>query len=511
MLAKILVLILLPITVFGAAPKRELRAAWIATVFNIDWPSSSGLPEHIQKKEMLSILDTLQNLKFNAAILQVKPTADAFYQSKLSPWSRFLTGQQGSDPGYDPLAFFIEEAQKRNIETHIWINPFRVLNGESFNSLSQNHIARKQNSWIINYNNRYYFDPGNPQVQSYILKEIIDLIKRYDIDAIHFDDYFYPYKIYNKGKVILFDDTISWKKYGKKKFTNREDWRRNNINEFIKQVSQEIKKHKPYVKFGISPFGVWRNRSEDPKGSNTKAGQTNYDDLFADVLTWINNGWIDYVMPQIYWHFDTKGVPYDILVDWWKKQIKNNINLYIGLGVYKLGEQNWPASHITKQVDYARKKNIPGFSAYSINWIKKNTQNITNEIISNIQPTDALVPINKKMINITPLYPKEFTSITNNNDIILKWKNNDPENTRYFILYKFEKDNNSFNTSDANNIIGKISASTPLEFEISNFDSKYTYGITSVSRLHYESELILLEESEKRDSLEQLNELISKS
>ncbi|MGL4394695.1 MAG: glycoside hydrolase family 10 protein [Brevinema sp.] len=509
-MARLLLILLFLPYVISANPKRELRAAWIATVFNIDWPSAKNLPREQQKNELLSLLDTLEALKFNAAILQVKPTSDAFYASKLSPWSQFLTGKQGKNPGYDPLAFFIEEAQKRNLETHVWVNPYRVLNEKGgLRSLSPNHIALKNKSWVIEYNHRLYFDPGNPQVQDYVIKEILEIVKDYDIDVLHMDDYFYPYTVYHKGKPVDFGDDASWEKYGKGKFKDKGDWRRDNVNTFVKRLSEEIKKTKPHVKFGISPFGVWRNKSEDPRGSDTRAGQTNYDHLYADVLLWIKEKWIDYVMPQIYWHFDSKPAPYDVLVKWWKEHVADQVNLYIGIGVYKVRDQRWPSSHIREQVEYARKNNTGGVSHYSMTMLQENTRNISNEIAKNIYQNHALVPINKNVEPIIPIDPQNFKATTNNQNIRLTWKNGDVDHTRYFLLYRFNKDEKEFNDSDSKYILAKISAKNKLQFEITNFNPQYTYAISSVSRLHYESGVVPLEKTELADALDQIDTLVS--
>ena len=506
----LLTLLLTPTLLFSVEPKRELRAAWIATVFNIDWPSTQGAPKETQQAELIKILDTLQELKFNAAILQVKPTSDAFYKSKLSPWSRYLTGTQGKDPGYDPLAFFIEEAQKRAIETHVWVNPYRVLNGEVVDTLSKNHIARKNPDWVITYNNRYYFDPGNPAVQEYVTKEVMEIVDNYDIDALHMDDYFYPYISYSNRVAIPFNDNASWKKHGKK-FKSREDWRRDSVNKFVQTLGVKIKKSKSYVKFGISPFGVWRNKSEDPKGSDTLAGQTNYDHLYADVIKWIDNQWIDYVMPQLYWHFDTKAAPYGVLVKWWNDIVKDKVNLYIGLGVYKLSEQNWPVTHIKEQVDFERKfPHVDGVSYYSAKWIVQDTKKIQEYLKKTVYTTYALVPKNKNLTNIKPFQVEDFILSTKNKENILTWKNIDKDLIRYFVIYRFEKGEKP-DPENAKNIIAIVSAKQKPEFKINDYDDKYTYGITSVSRLHYESTLLTLEDTEKQKSLNIIDQLLEEA
>ncbi len=500
----LLVLLLFPQNIIAQAPKRELRAAWIATVFNIDWPSSRGLSVNQQKKEMIEILDTLENLKFNAAILQVKPTSDAFYESKLSPWSYYLTGEQGKNPGYDPLKFFIEEAQKRAIETHIWVNPYRLLNGEGLEIISPKHIARKNPHWVIEYNGRYYFDPGNPEVQNYVTKEILEIVNNYDIDALHMDDYFYPYKSYKNGKLVHFDDDSSFKTYGKT-FKSRDDWRRDNVNTFVEKLYKSITEASPHVQLGISPFGVWRNKSKDPRGSETDAGQTNYDDLYADVLLWIDKGWVHYILPQIYWHFDTKPAPYGVLVKWWSDAVKDKVNLFIGLGTYKLGEQNWPASHLKEQIDFARKdKHVDGVSFYSAKWIVQDTKGIIDYTKKEIFPYFALPPQNprggQKPFRVDNFILKGKT---------LTWENNDEKLAHYYTLYRFKKGEER-DIDNPKNIMGIVSAYKKLSFTIPNPQENETYGIVTVSRAHKESGLFTLEDSEMIKSLETLDTLIKK-
>jgi len=500
----LLLLFILPSFIYSQTPKREFRAAWIATVFNIDWPSRQGLPIQYQKKELLKILDTLTNLNFNAAILQVKPSSDALYKSIYSPWSKYLMGTQGVSPDYDPLEFFIQEAKKRNIETHIWLNPFRVLASGQLSSLAKSHIARKNPSWIIKYDNRYYFDPGNPDIHTHLYKEILEIVNNYDIDAIHMDDYFYPYKVYQNGSLLEFNDQKSWVKFGQNNFSNKNDWRRNNIDQFVKNIYFKIKHTKPHVQFGISPFGVWRNKSSDPKGSDTLAGQTNYDDLYADVLKWLENGWVDYILPQIYWHFDTKGVPFDTLVQWWQKNTPSHINLYIGLGVYKLVEQSWPLSYIQDQVKYLRKNNIDGMAYYSAIWLVNDTKHIIPYIKNYINPSEALIPINSRIIGIVPKQLDSLDLISTKNSHKLVWKNSDKSNTAHFIIYQFKKADNT----NSYQIIEKIPTNED-QYLIKEYNPKYSYGISAVSRTHQESPILSLEDSQKLESLTKLDKILS--
>lgn len=262
-------------------PKRELRAAWIATVMNIDWPSQKGLSVQQQQEEFVKLLDTLQNIGMNAVIVQVRPVADALYPSSFEPWSEYLSGTQGqsSKPYYNPLVFMIQQARQRGLEFHAWFNPYRASMKEGFVSAG-NHPMRKHPEWFLQYGGKFYYDPGHPEAQEFVLQSIMETVKHYDLDAVHFDDYFYPYRIAN----VEFPDSCSYDAYGINTFANKDDWRRHNVDFFVQELSRRIKAEKPHLKFGISPFGVWRNIDKDSTGSETQAGQTNYDDLYADVL-----------------------------------------------------------------------------------------------------------------------------------------------------------------------------------------------------------------------------------
>lgn len=313
-----------------ATKQKEFRGVWIATVDHIDWPSRGNYNTELQKAEFISILDMHQRNGMNAIVMQIRPATDAFYPSPYEPWSEWLTGKQGRapNPWYDPLQFMIEETHKRNMEFHAWFNPYRAVFNINKTVTAPTHVTRLHPEWFLTYGDKRYFDPGIPAVRDYVCKVITDVVQRYAVDAIHFDDYFYPYRIEGKA----FPDDASYAQYGGG--LNREDWRRSNVDSIILQLSRAIKKENPAVAFGISPFGVWRNKDRDPDGSATRAGQTNYDDLYADILLWLKSGWIDYVAPQLYWEFGHKNAPFEVLIDWWSKHTYGK-KCYIGLGIYK--------------------------------------------------------------------------------------------------------------------------------------------------------------------------------
>jgi len=329
---------------------QSLRGAWISTVYNLDWPSKSSYGQaELQKQEYATMLDELQGMGLNAVFVQVRPSADAIYPSRLVPWSVYLQGKQGSDPGYDPLAYLIEETHRRGMEFHAWFNPFRATVDGKTDGLAPNHVAIAHPEWIVDSGGKKYINPGIPEARQHIIDAVMEVVQGYEIDGVHLDDYFYP-----SGSV--FPDDAAFAAYNPGNIADKGDWRRDNINRFVKDLGAAIDKAKPAVEFGISPFGVWRNMAVDPTGSDTNAGVTAYDDMYADVRTWIRQGWIDYVAPQIYWSLSFKAAQYDKLVDWWANEVRGtNVDLLIGHAPYKLGttESGWStAQEIIIQLKY---------------------------------------------------------------------------------------------------------------------------------------------------------------
>ena len=337
--------------VLSAKAEITFRGAWIATVANIDWPTPEAVGNTgMQQQEMLFLLDSLHAIGINAIIFQIRPTSDALYYSEYEPVSHWLTGKQGSWEGtwgkqmnqcenekiskcLDPLEWTIEQAHARDMEVHVWLNPYRVnLNKTDTSILSADHVMRHHPEWFWEYAKQWYFDPGLDVTRDWICMIVQDIVSRYDIQAIHMDDYFYPYPV--GGKPL--PDTRTFNRYPRG-FTDISEWRRNNVNMAIRDIRNTIRECKPDVQFGISPFGVWRNASVDSTGSATRAGITNYDDLYADIRLWIQNGWIDYVLPQLYWEIGKPVADYEILAHWWANEVRNTgCRLYIGMAPYKL-------------------------------------------------------------------------------------------------------------------------------------------------------------------------------
>lgn len=383
-------------------PKREFRGVWIATVANIDWPKNGLDNVEKQKKDFIDILDFYQHLNFNAVIVQIRDAGDAFYPTELAPWSRFLTGVEGQapDPYYDPLEWMIAEAHKRGMEFHAWLNPYRATMNENTEILAKNHDYNLHPEWMIKYGTKYYYNPGLPEVRQHLITIMDEVVANYDVDAIHFDDYFYPYKIKDEA----FDDSQAYASYALPK-QSLADWRRANVDSLVLDIHRTIKERKPWVQFGISPFGVWKNKSTDPRGSDTQAGQTNYDDLYADPLMWMQSGWIDYLVPQIYWSMDYPAASHRKIADWWA-QNKTRTNLYIGNGAYKVRnnlDKAWDEKEeLPNQILLARKNpDIEGNVFFSAKSLMQDNPDVLVYLKEKYYFRPALTPISP-LINKTP-------------------------------------------------------------------------------------------------------------
>jgi uncharacterized lipoprotein YddW (UPF0748 family) len=373
-----------------AQKPQEFRGVWIATVDNIDWPQRNQFNVDSQKADFIRQLELHKANGMNAAIVQVRPAADAFYPSPYEPWSQWLMGRQGRPPApyYDPMQFTIEETHRRGFEYHAWVNPYRANFSIGKASIALNHVTKLHPEWFIEYGGKLYFDPGNKEAQDWVVMVMKDMVQRYNIDALHMDDYFYPYRVPGKE----FPDAASYAKYGNG--MSKAEWRRSNVDSIVRKLSLMIKDVKPWVKFGISPFGVWRNKKDDPRGSNTKAGVTNYDDLYADILLWLKNGWVDYVAPQIYWEFSQPNAPYQALIDWWNENTYGR-HCYIGLGIYKAGTTAaWrDKTLIPRQIDSLRKKsNIQGAIYFSSRSFQNNPMGWNDSLRNNHYRQPADIP-----------------------------------------------------------------------------------------------------------------------
>ena len=353
------------------AVAREFRAAWVTPMPDRgfrDWPSAPGLSADSQKTELRGLLDRAATLGLNAIILHVRLAGDALYPSTYAPWSAALTGRSGGDPGYDPLAYAVAEAHSRGLQLHAWFNPFRALLPNGPTPVASSHVTRRHPEWIRKYGKQTWIDPGDPAARAFVLQSILDVVKRYDVDGVHIDDYFYPYResrtivrrVHRRRvathREIPFPDDRSWKKYGAAKgWKNRDDWRRDNINTFVKSLYEGVKAIKPSVVVGVSPFGIWRPGS--PPGIT---GLDSYDELYADSRKWLREGWLDYVAPQLYWDVGGTEDRFRVLDAWWRSE--NPHGRYVWPGLYTSHVYNepdrWPIDAISRQIASIRDARI---------------------------------------------------------------------------------------------------------------------------------------------------------
>jgi uncharacterized lipoprotein YddW (UPF0748 family) len=475
-----------PLTILSqeVSPKYEFRGVWVATVNNIDWPSKPGLSVKELKEETIRLLNLQQKLGMNAIIFQVRPAADAFYPSSYEPWSRYLSGTPGKAPehGFDPLAFWIEECHFRGMEFHAWFNPFRVA--QNFKGpLAANHVAFSHPEWILKYGNQLLFDPGIPEVRDFTMSVVMDVVKRYDVDAIHFDDYFYPYPLPE-----AFPDTASFRKFSRAfRPEDKDDWRRENIDLLIHDLSREIKKAKPWVKFGISSFGVWQNKSDDPEGSDTRAGVSSFRDLHANVIKWQAAGWIDYLVPQIYWQIGHPSVDFLTLSNWWSRH-RYERSLYIGQAVYKIGVETetsgWSQpSEMPQHIRLNRKdKGIGGSAFFSSNHFGRNLFGLQDSLANNLYAAPALVPPMPWIDSVAPEAPIRLHSSGKK----IRWKvQKKAEVPIKFGIYISEK-----GAKPNLERIYELTTADNYRFEpVNRKRKKYQVWVTAVDRLSNESQL----------------------
>jgi uncharacterized lipoprotein YddW (UPF0748 family) len=406
-----------PITVKLPEPAREFRGAWLAVVAtNQDWPSQPGLPVEQQKAELISLFDRAAQVHLNAIIFQVRPSCDAMYASSIEPWSERLTGTMGRapQPFYDPLAFAIEEAHKRGMELHAWFNPFRALHPFE-KTVAANHISRTHPELVHPYSAQLWLDPGEPAVRQYVLRVVMDVVKRYDVDGVQLDDYFYPYPIKDaSGHRLNFPDDATWKKYGVPDGYTHDDWRRQNVNQFVQSVYQSIKATKPWVKFGISPFGIWR-----PGYPSQIKGLDAYAEIYADSRKWLTEGWLDYFSPQLYWPIDKREQSFPVLLQWWREQNTKNRNIWPGLADVLAGKQ-FSLNEIPQQIQIARDQSANGEIHFHLRSVTDNSA--LAEVIRDEYAQSALVPASPWLDSTPPDKPKLTATIEKKSGTIVSWQ-----------------------------------------------------------------------------------------
>jgi len=457
----------------------EFRAAWVATVANINWPSKAGLSSSEQQKEALKLLDFLEAHNFNAVIFQVRPQTDALYDSELEPWSYFLTGEQGKapEPYYDPLKFWIEAAHNRGLELHVWLNPYRAHHTTGGEITENSVVKRKPELAVELANGMWWLDPAKKGTQDHSANVVMDIVKRYDIDGVHFDDYFYPYDSYNNGKD--FPDNESWNAYKNNGGNlSRGDWRRDAVNNFIQRIYKDIKEEKPYVKFGLSPFGIWR-----PGYPQSVAGYDQYDKLYADAKLWLNEGWIDYFTPQLYWKINQPGQSFPELLGWWSRENNKDRHLWPGINV-GLGGDEKNIDETINQIMITRGMlpESPGTVHWSIGPLVKN-ENVAKAIVDGPYRKKTLVPASPWLDAEIPSVPNIETSVVGER-LQLTWTHPKAEDIFRWVLYFKYKNggwdykilNHEARSSSLQNVVGK--KQTPLE----------KIGVTAVDRTGNESD-----------------------
>ena len=471
----------------SAYPKREFRAAWIQSVNG----QFRGMPTEKLKQNLIGQLNSLQKARINAIIFQVRPEADALYASRLEPWSRFLTGVQGKapEPYWDPMQFMIDECHKRGMEFHAWINPYRTKTTLK-SELAPNHVYNIHPEWFVTYGDQLYFDPALPESRRHICMVVSDIVSRYDVDAIHMDDYFYPYPI--KGKD--FPDDASFARFGGG-FSNKGDRRRSNVNVLIKKLHETIREIKPWVKFGVSPFGIYRNESSDPLGSKTK-GLQNYDDLYADVLLWAREGWIDYNIPQIYWHIGHPVADYETLVKWWARNTENR-PLFIGQSVMNTVQnadpKNPSINQLPRKMALQRAyQTIGGSCQWPASAVVENVGKYRDALIAEYHKYPALPPVFDFMDNEAPAKVRKMKPVLTEDGYILFWTapkyKEEMNRAVQYVVYRFN-DKEKVNIDDPSHIVA-ITRDNFYKLPYEDGKTKYRYVVTALDRLHNESKSV---------------------
>lgn len=459
-------------------PKHEFRGAWLHTVFQDKYLQRTSQQN---KDYLINQLDNLQLAGINAVIFQVRPSADAFYDSRHEPWSRFITtGGKAPEPFWDPLEFVIKECHARGMELHAWLNPYRVTTNAK-DVLPKGHIYHKHPERFVRFDKKLYFDPGLPENRRFIADVVMDIVERYDVDGIHFDDYFYPYPV----KGLRFNDDKSFKKYGKGMKLN--DWRRHNVDLLIEDIHARIHKAKPWVRFGISPFGIWRNKASDARGSDTR-GLQNYDDLFADVLLWVRKGWVDYLIPQLYWTLENAIASSEILAKWWGDNVKRR-HVYIGQDVKTtMGSPDLSPSKDKSQLRTKIQITRDNPSLQGSCWwpgysLTENLGGVADSLSSSLQSHIALVPPYPWISDIAPSAPSNVKIDGRK----LKWvrpkKKGVPEDAVRYVVYGCAAEK-KINIDSPECILAVTDSDN---YPIDQFPRGYKFAVSSLSRTNIES------------------------
>lgn len=427
---------------------REFRAVWVATVANIDFPTRRDLSVAEQKAELIAILDLAKSLRLNAIVFQVRPMTDTLYRSRLEPWSEFLTGEMGRGQAFDPLGFLIAEAHSRGVLVHAWFNPYRAYHPAA-KTLSADHISRRHPAMVRQYGRFMWLDPTEPAAQRHSIEVITDVARRYDIDGVHFDDYFYPYAETDaKGAKIDFPDEENWQKYLQTAATfgrsggarriplSRADWRRSHVNSLIEAVGREIKRIKPDIVYGISPFGIWQPMPE--KGIT---GFNAYAELYADARRWLQDGTVDYLAPQLYWETARKGQSFPILLDWWKSQNTKRRHIWPGIAAYRVGSTpTFDSTEIASQINRTRADDrTTGAIFFSQKSLRNDLGGIQAKLRDEVYRTEAVIPAFPWIKSARPLAP-QVTTRRDREFVRASWRELGARRAFWFVVYALDGD-----------------------------------------------------------------------
>ncbi|HEX6682717.1 MAG TPA: family 10 glycosylhydrolase [Candidatus Limnocylindrales bacterium] len=473
-------------------PTRQLRGMWLTTVSNRDWPSRPGLDQETIKAEYRGWLDVAQRMNHNAIFVHVRPSGDSFWPSKFAPWSHWLTGRtDGQSPGWDPMAFMVAEAHSRNLEFHAWFNPYKAGQTGSAAGLPPNHPLHKHPDWAVTYPGpaesaaaRVYYNPGIPEARRFVEDSILELAANYDIDGVHFDDFFYPYP---GGSGQDFPDEAAFARYGAG--ASKADWRRQNVNVFVEEMYTRLKQIKPWVKFGISPFGIWRNKTTDPDGSATR-GLQSYDAIYADTRLWVSEGWLDYIAPQLYWHIGFDIADYSVLLPWWSSVTKGTqVQLYIGQADYRIGQSGaWSdPAELDRQLALNREHPVSGSIHFSARQVKEDKLGVSTRLRDTHYRGPALVPAMPHLPGVRPRPPVLVAASRGEGGAVkLTWRAADGElpGARHAI-YRVDMSN-----QDPAQLVGTVAGGAGTRTWADRTaapDRSYAYCVTTMDRLWNES------------------------
>jgi uncharacterized lipoprotein YddW (UPF0748 family) len=477
-------------------PKREMRAVWVAHVFNLDWPRSKTLTPAQQRADFISLLDRHKANGINAVIVQVRASGDAIYPSTLEPWSEWISGTQGvgPQPAYDPLQFMIQEAHRRGLEFHAWFNPYRAVTNANTSSIAANHVSRLHPTWVVPFGTLRVLNPGLPAVREYLTRVVMDVVRRYNVDGIHFDDYFYPAPVSG----VTFDDDAAFAA-DPRGFTSKNDWRRDNIDLFVRTIGDSIRAAKPRVKYGISPPGVWRNGTS-VGGTATTAFQS-YTDIFADSRKWLQQGWVDYLAPQVYWTSTTAAARYDLIVPWWSAQVSSTTprHVYIGQAAYKVNPAATDAfnqpTQIPSQIRLLRQQpNVQGSIFYKSTELLNNPLGVADSLRLNFYRQPALPPTMPWKDNVPPTTPVQaglWNDAQNSGLVYLSWRPGsaaaDGELARRYVVYRLPASTGPLTAADLANPAHIVAIVDTLGYREVARPGNFRYTITALDRLHNES------------------------